>query len=233
MSEQPAKRRSRFWRWLRIVLAVVVLVILVPYVLTVLYRFANPVSTPMLWRWATGAPVARTWMPIGRLSPQLPRAVIVAEDARFCAHRGVDFGQIVEAINEADDLSEARGGSTITQQTAKNLFLWSSRSFVRKGLELPLALWMDLVLGKERILEIYLNIAEWGPNGEFGAEAGARRAFGKSAANLTAGEAAALAAMLPNPRQRNIRAPVVRRLSSIYVGRMMRSGDLDRCVLSP
>ena len=99
----------------------------------------------------------------------------------------------------ADDIDEVRGGSTITQQIAKNLFLWPGRSFVRKGLEFPLALWIDLVLPKRRIMEIYLNIAEWGPNGEFGVEAGARRAFGKSARDLSRYEAALLAAMLPNP----------------------------------
>src|SRR6185503_6603377 len=101
-------------------------------------------------------------------------SVIVAEDGRFCSHHGVDWAELREAWDEADDLDELRGGSTITQQVAKNLFLWPGRSYLRKALELPLALWIDLVLGKRRILEIYLNIAEWGPNGEFGAEAGAR-----------------------------------------------------------
>ena len=108
-----------------------------------------------------------------------------------------------EAIEEADDISEARGGSTITQQIAKNLFLWPGRSFVRKALELPLALWIDLVLPKRRVLEIYLNIAEWGPNGEFGAEAGSRHAFNKPARLISAREAALLAAVLPNPRRRS------------------------------
>ena len=90
-----------------------------------------------------------------------------------------------DAIDKAEDLSEARGGSTITQQTAKNLFLWQGRSFVRKALEFPLAVWIDLVVPKRRILEIYLNIAEWGPDGRFGAEAGAQWAFRKSARSLT------------------------------------------------
>ena len=94
-------------------------------------------------------------------------------------------------MEDADDITEARGGSTITQQTAKNLFLWPGRSFVRKGLEFPLALWIDLVLPKRRIMEIYLNIAEWGPNGEFGVEAGARHAFNKPAAQLVAGRGGA------------------------------------------
>ena len=111
--------------------------------------------------------------------------MIVAEDGRFCSHHGVDFAEIRDAIDEADDLDELRGGSTITQQVAKNLFLWPGRSYLRKALEFPLALWIDLVLSKRRILEIYLNIAEWGPNGEFGVEAGGRYAFGKPARELS------------------------------------------------
>ena len=114
-----------------------------------------------------------------------------------------------------------RGGSTITQQVAKNLFLWQGRSWLRKALEFPLALWIDLVLSKRRILEIYLNIAEWGPNGEFGVEAGSRYAFGKSARDLTHYQAALLAAVLPNPAARNAHAPGpgLRRLAGLYVGR--------------
>src|SRR5262249_7571200 len=124
-------------------------------------------------------------------------------------------------IDDADDLSEARGGSTITQQTAKNLFLWGGRSYIRKALELPLAFWIDLVLPKKRVLEIYLNIVEWGPNGQFGAEAGARFAFGKPPRVLTPREAATLAAILPNPHQRSARVPgpAVRRLAGIYEAR--------------
>ena len=162
------------------------MVLLLPYLLTPLYRFVDPVSTLMLWRRATFARVERTWVPLAAISPALPRTVMVAEDARFCTHRGVDFGELRNAIEDADDLSEMRGGSTIAQQTAKNLFLWPGRSVVRKALEFPLALWLDLVLGKRRLMEIYLNIAEWGPNGEFGAEAAARHAFDKSARDLSA-----------------------------------------------
>ena len=112
--------------------------------------------------------------------------MIAAEDGRFCSHYGVDFAELRDAIEDADDISDMRGGSTITQQTAKNLFLWGGRSYVRKALEFPLAVWLDLVLPKRRLMEIYLNIAEWGPSGVFGAQAGARRAFGKPAADLSA-----------------------------------------------
>src|SRR5271170_1636324 len=126
-------------------------------------------------------------------------------------------------------LRSARGASTITQQLAKNLFLWPGRSFVRKVLELPLALWIDLIIPKRRQLEIYLNVVEWGPNGEFGAEAGARRAFGKSANALSASEAALLAAALPNPIRRDARRPGegLRRLAAIYVGRAAAVADID------
>ena len=145
--------------------------ILLPYLIAPLYRFIDPVSTAMLWRRATGQRVERTVMPLDRIAPALPRAVISAEDGSYCTHHGIDWRGLREAFFEADDISEMRGGSTITQQVAKNLFLWQGRSFVRKALEMPLAVWINLVLPKRRVMEIYLNIAEWGPNGEFGAEA--------------------------------------------------------------
>jgi monofunctional biosynthetic peptidoglycan transglycosylase len=159
------------------------------------------------------------------MAPILPATVIAAEDARFCSHRGVDLGEIREALRGSDDLSEVRGASTISQQVAKNLFLWNGRSFVRKALELPLALWIDLLLGKRRQMEIYLNVAEWGPNGEFGAEAGARFAFGKSASDVTPHEAALLAAVLPNPHRRSARVPgpQVRRLAAIFEARARKA----------
>jgi monofunctional biosynthetic peptidoglycan transglycosylase len=137
-----------------------------------------------------------------------------------------------EAFQRASDIEEARGASTITQQTAKNLFLWPGRSFVRKALEIPLALWINLVLPKRRILEIYLNVAAWGPNGEFGAEAAARWAFGKPARDLTAREAAELAAILPNPVRRSARAPstLVRRLAGLYERRAAAHPALDACI---
>ena len=152
----------------------------------------------------------RTVVPLDRIAPALPRAVISAEDGSFCTHHGIDWRGMREAFYEADDISEMRGGSTITQQVAKNLFLWQGRSYVRKALELPLAVWIDLVLPKRRVIEIYLNVAEWGPNGQFGAEAGARYAFAKSARQVTAREAAVMAAVLPGPRPRSARSAVGR-----------------------
>src|SRR5216684_4327174 len=139
--------------------------------------------------------------------PALPMTVIASEDGRFCSHRGIDWREMRERLEDVDDISAARAVSTITQQTAKNLFLWSGRSFVRKALEFPLALWIDLAMPKRRIMEIYLNIVEWGPDGQFGAEAGAQWAFRKSARSLTAQEAAVLASVLPNPKRRSARQP--------------------------
>jgi monofunctional biosynthetic peptidoglycan transglycosylase len=217
-----------------LIIAAVVLV-LVPYALAPLYRFIDPVSTPMLWRFATGARVERINVPLDRISPALQLAVIVAEDGSFCHNHGIDLGAMREALQQSGAIADARGASTITQQTAKNLFLWQGRSFVRKALEIPLALWLNLVLPKRRILEIYLNIAQWGPNGEFGAEAGARFAFGKSARDLTAYQAAELAAILPNPVQRSARMPgmLVRRLAGLYERRADAFGTLDSCVRAP
>ncbi len=224
--------RPPLLRLLRALIVAIVVVLLLPYLLAPLYRVVQPVSTLMLWRWLTGARVVRTVVPLERISPALPVAVIVAEDARFCSHHGIDWRELQEAIEQADDLSEARGGSTITQQLAKNLFLWPGRSVIRKALEFPLALWVDLVLPKRRIMEIYLNVAEWGPNGEFGAEAASRSAFGRSARDLSWREAALLAAILPNPVRRNARlpGPGVRRLAGLYEGRALRGTSLAACV---
>ena len=230
----PRSKPPRGWAF-RIVRALIVLmlaVLLLPYLLAPLYRIFDPVSTVMLWRWIKGAPVERTYVPMDRIAPVLAKTVIVSEDAKFCSHRGIDWGELKAAIEQADELGDVRGASTITQQTAKNLFLWGGRSFVRKALEFPLAIWMDLVLPKRRVLEIYLNIAEWGPGGQFGVEAGARRAFGKSARDLNAGEAAILAAVLPNPYRRNAQrpGPGVRQVAARVQARAASAGDLDACV---
>ncbi len=204
--------------------------LLLPYLLAPLYRAGHPVSTLMAWRTMTGAPMSRQWIDLGAISPSLPRSVVAAEDAKFCSHRGIDWDALREAIDEAEDGEAGRGGSTITQQVAKNLFLWPGRSVVRKALEFPLALWIDLVLPKPRILEIYLNIAELGPTGQFGAEAGSAYAFGHPASSLAPREAALLAAILPNPVRRSARnpGPGVRRLAATYTARAQATG-LARC----
>jgi monofunctional biosynthetic peptidoglycan transglycosylase len=226
-------RLPRLARPVRAVLLALLALLLLPYVITPFYAFGQPASTLMIWRRMTGEPVERVYLPLTRISPNLQRAVILAEDGRFCSHSGFDLAEIQDAIEDAADLSEVRGGSTITQQVAKNLFLWQGRSWLRKALEFPLALWIDLVLSKRRILEIYLNIAEWGPNGEFGAEAGARRALGRSARSLSRTQAALLAAMLPNPHDRDARRPGrgLRRLAGLYRARAARApASVTRCL---
>jgi monofunctional glycosyltransferase len=214
-------------------LVAILVVLLVPYAIAPLYRVIDPVSTPMLWRWATGQRVQRMVVPLNRIAPVLPLTVILAEDAGFCRNRGIDLGAIREALQQSDDdLADSRGASTITQQVAKNLFLWPGHSVVRKVLELPLALWLNFVLPKRRVIEIYLNVAEWGPNGEFGAEAAARWAFGVPAHALSGLQAAELTAILPNPHERSARSPslLVRRLAALYERRAATYPDHDACI---
>jgi monofunctional biosynthetic peptidoglycan transglycosylase len=230
----PEFRKRIPWRRIAVRVAIVVLVLLlIPYAVAPFYRVIDPVSMPMLWRRLTGARVERIWVPLDRIAPVLPLTVILAEDASFCHNRGIDLGAIREVLQHSDDdLAVSRGASTLTQQVAKNLFLWSGHSIVRKVLEIPLALWLNLVLPKRRVMEIYLNIAEWGPNGEFGAEAAARYAFGISARNLDARQAAELASILPNPIRRSARRPsaLVRQVAALHLRRAAAHPALAACL---
>lgn len=214
-------RPRQLRNWIRLAVFAALLAVALPYLLTLAYRVGEPGSTLMLWRRLTGSPVERTWLPLDAVSPSVARAVIASEDAKFCEHRGIDWDSLNEAIADAQEGEVSGGGSTITQQLAKNLFLWPGRSYVRKALEVPLAMWIDLVLPKRRVMELYLNVAEWGPSGQFGIEAGARHAFGKSARQVSAAEAARLAAMLPNPVTRSARSPGpgMRRISATVAAR--------------
>lgn len=189
-------------------------------------------STLMLWRFATGESVTRQWVQIDRISPELVRAVVASEDQRFCEHGGVDWGALREVISDED--GPRRGGSTIPMQTVKNVYLWHGRSYVRKALELPLALLADLAWSKRRMMEVYLNVAEFG-EGLFGAEAAARRYFDKPASVLTRREAAALAAALPNPLLRNPARPSARARTNGFAiqQRMDRLEGRADCVLRP
>jgi monofunctional biosynthetic peptidoglycan transglycosylase len=225
LSQKPSNLRIA-----RNLLLIVLLVLLLPYLLAPLYRTGHPVSALMAWRQLTGGPMTRQWADLGAMSPWLPRSVVAAEDAKFCSHHGIDWGALREVIDDAEEGEVTRGGSTITQQVAKNLFLWPGRSVVRKALEFPLALWIELVLPKPRILEIYLNIAELGPTGQFGAQSGAIYAFGHPASAVSQREAALLAAILPNPVRRSARnpGPGVRRLAGTYTARAQAS-ELQRC----
>ncbi len=217
-------------RLIRAVVLIVLGLVLLPYVLTPLYSTGHPVSTLMIGRYFTGETVTRKWVDIDDMSEALPRSVVAAEDAKFCFHHGIDWNSVRTIIEDAQDGEVARGGSTITQQVAKNLFLWPGRSVVRKALEFPLAMWIDLLLSKKRILELYLNVAELGPDGQFGAEAGANYAFGRPASALSPREAALLASILPNPVTRSARnpGPGVRRMAGTYVVRA-QSAEISDC----
>ncbi|WP_349358534.1 monofunctional biosynthetic peptidoglycan transglycosylase [Stappia sp.] len=200
-------RRFGLRRWLRRwVWRLALLLLLLPPVLTLVYAVVPPVSTLMLGRIAQGLWVDRDYVPIEAISPHLIRSVVASEDARFCAHAGIDWAALEGQLEALGEGERVRGASTITMQVAKNLYLWGERSYVRKALELPLALMLDAMLTKTRLIEIYLNIAEWG-EGVFGAEAAAQAWFGKPAAELTRTEAARLATALPNPLVRNPARP--------------------------
>lgn len=172
-----------------------------PLALVTLYRFVPPPVTPlMLIRAAQSEKIDRRWVPLSRISPSLARAVIASEDERFCAHHGFDWDALAESWRAYQQGRRLRGASTISQQTAKNLFLWPGRSLFRKIIEAYVTVQLELLWPKSRILETYLNIVEWG-HGVYGAEAAARAHFHKAAAALTPHEAALLAAVLPNPRR--------------------------------
>jgi monofunctional biosynthetic peptidoglycan transglycosylase len=196
--------RPRWRRWIRRAAIALLAVVLAVLSLALAYRFVPPpLSALMLIRRAGGESIDYRWVPIARISPNLVRAVITSEDARFCLHHGVDWDVLMGLVTQLIDEGRgpSRGGSTIDMQTAKNLFLWPQRSYVRKALEIPLAYWIDVVWPKQRVIEIYLNIAEWGP-GIYGAEAAAEHHFHKPAARLSRYQAALLAAVLPNPIER-------------------------------
>jgi monofunctional biosynthetic peptidoglycan transglycosylase len=169
--------------------------------LIVVYRFVAPPITPlMLIRLAQGEGIERDWVLLNAIAPDVLRAVIASEDAKFCTHHGFDWDAVDNAIDRYEEGGHVLGASTISMQTAKNVFLWPGRDFVRKGLEAGLTLLIEPLWGKRRILEIYLNVIEWG-HGLYGVEAAARRYFHRPAAALTASQAAALAAILPSPRR--------------------------------
>lgn len=195
------------------------------------YRFIDPpFSMLMAQRFLTGTAIDKQWVPIERISPNLSRAVIVAEDGRFCQHWGIDFIEAANAIRRSST-GYPRGASTITMQVAKNLFLVPAKSYLRKMVEIPLTFAIELVWPKQRILEIYLNIVEWGP-GIFGAEAASRSHFGRSASGLSARQAAQLAAVLPNPIVRDAGAPGPRtsHKASIIQARAARTREASACV---
>ena len=224
-------------RWLRrLLVAALCLFVGLPLTLVAVYRFVPPpVTILMIQRSLEGKGFSRTWRPLDQMSPALIRSVIAAEDAGFCRHKGFDFEAMQEAWAHNETSDRVRGGSTISQQTAKNVFLWPQRSYVRKGLEAGFTVLIEVGWGKRRILEVYLNTIEWGP-GIYGAEAAARRNFGVGADRLTPAQAARLAAILPSPLKWRAAKPgpyVKRRSGRIgaAAGTVRRDGLAD-CILA-
>jgi monofunctional biosynthetic peptidoglycan transglycosylase len=204
-----------------------------PYVLIFIYLlpFIHPVSTLMLRDLVLLRGYDRQWVSIDDVAPVLVQSVMMSEDGQYCFHGGVDWDEMRMLVEDTLKGQETRGGSTIPMQTAKNLFLWNSRSFVRKALELPLAVATDFVLSKRRLMEIYLNIAEWGP-GIYGIEAAAQHHFKVPASKLTRRQASLLAVSLPNPIDRNAGKPGrgLRRLAGVIERRAQGSGDYIKCI---
>ncbi len=203
--------------------------------LIVVYRFINPpITTLIAYQWLTGTKIEQDWVPIEDISSNLLRAVVVSEDWGFCDHYGVDIEAIEKALEQAGEGKIARGASTISMQVIKNLFLSQSKSYLRKAVEIPLTVAAEAVWPKSRMLEIYLNIAEWGP-GVFGAEAAARHHFNKPASRLSEREAALLAAALPNPILRDAGDPSTRtaRKASVIQARMRAAGpEVADCAMA-
>jgi monofunctional glycosyltransferase len=199
--------------------------------LVALYAVARPVSTLMLARTIEGKSYQRIYTPLRSIAPTALAAVIASEDAGFCDNDGVDWGALREVLGGAGEHGPSRGASTLTMQTAKNLFLWPGRSTIRKGVEIGMALVLGEVWSKARALEIYLNVAEWG-DGLFGIEAAAQRYFHKSASQLNPHEAALLATALPNPFLRNPArpSPIQRRLAGSLESKARENSDLLKCL---
>jgi monofunctional glycosyltransferase len=204
------KRRRGLRFYLGRIFVVLVVLGLIPVVLTILYipSIVHPISTLMMKDLVTFSGYDRQWVALDDVAPILKTSVIMSEDGQFCYHQGVDWGELKPIL---DDLLEGqmptRGASTITMQTVKNLYLWHRPlGSVRKVAEVPLAVYFDVAMSKRRIMEIYLNIAEWGPN-IYGIEAASRHYFDKPAKSLSARQAALLAISLPNPIDRNPAKP--------------------------
>jgi monofunctional biosynthetic peptidoglycan transglycosylase len=237
---KPAKARRKVRGGLggaaRAVLAAILVVFFIGPVITVaIYRFVPPPLTfLMVERLFEGHGLDRRWVPLSRISPNLTRALIAAEDARFCEHHGFDVNAIQKAMAANDAGKKLRGGSTISQQTAKNVFLWPHRDWVRKGLETWFTVLIEVGWGKERIMEVYLNSIEWGP-GVYGAEAAAQRNFHVHASQLSPAQAARLAAIVPKPLSWKAAKPgpyIQRRSGKITRNAtIVRRDGLTACVL--
>jgi monofunctional glycosyltransferase len=220
--------------WGRCVLKIMLALVLIPVIWVIIYRFVPiPGTLLMAQRAIEGDDTRRNMVGLDQISPYLVRSVIASEDANFCAHDGFDWRAIKVAMKSNERGRKLRGGSTISQQTAKNVFLWPQRSYVRKAAEAGFTVLIETLWPKRRIMEAYLNVAEFGP-GVFGAEAGALTHFRKHAKDLTPLEAARLAAILPSPRRWSPTSPsrrIARKSNGIVRGaRIVRENGLDTCI---
>ncbi|MFZ5790211.1 MAG: monofunctional biosynthetic peptidoglycan transglycosylase [Pseudomonadota bacterium] len=233
MSRARPSPLRRLFRW---VLRLAASFLLFSVALTIVYSVVPPPATVlMIQGLLRGDGLAKDWEPIEAISPHLIRSVIAAEDARFCEHSGFDWEAIAKAWRSIErGSSRLRGGSTISNQTAKNVFLWPARNWIRKGLEAYFTVLIELIWGKQRIMEVYLNVIEFGP-GVYGAEAASQRFFGKSAADLTRREAALLAAVLPDPEHWSAAnpGPYVRSRTATIMVRANDAPDAGAAVCPP
>jgi len=230
----PAVKRSLPVRLFRLVVKIVLWFVVISVAWVALYRFVPPpVTFTMLGNALDGRGIHKRWMPLSEIDPDMARAAIAGEDSRFCSHHGFDFGAIAKAYAHNERGGRIRGGSTISQQTAKNVFLIQSGGYVRKAVEAWFTLLIETLWGKKRIMEVYLNVAETGI-GTYGVNAGAQRYFGHDAAHLTVTEAARIAAVLPLPKKRLATDPrgFTRRYGNAIAARagVVRRDGLDRCL---
>jgi len=233
-SRSSARRTSWLRRILGWIIRVVLGFILLSLLMTVIYRFVPPpITLTQLNEILHGHSVSKDWMPLSKMDPDMARAAIAAEDGNFCSHHGFDLKAIEKAFQGNVAGKKLRGGSTISQQTAKNVFLWQGRSYLRKGLEAWFTVLIEHIWGKHRIMEVYLNVAETGIH-TYGANAGAQRYFHHDASRLNAVEAARIAAVLPQPSEREAIDPHGQVLR--YGNRILRRigivqrGGYDRCL---
>ena len=220
--------------WTRVLLGLSAVVLALPLLVTLWAAFLPPVSTLMLRDLATLRGYERDWIALDEAAPVLVHSVVASEDQTFCAHTGVEWHGLRRQFERWRAGEEARGASTLTMQVARNLFLWQGRSTVRKALEVPLAVWLDVTLGKRRVMELYLNVVELGPQ-LYGFEAASQRAFGRSAADLSRRQAALLVAALPLPSARDAARPTRRQaaLADIISGRARQMGAYIECLTPP
>lgn len=233
-SKRKAAKRGWFSRISSWIVGAILIFLIGSVLLVLVYRFVRPpITATMVGDLVAGRGVEKDWMPIGEIDDDMKRAVIAGEDAKFCSHRGFDVDAIAQAMQQNARGGRIRGGSTISQQTAKNAFLWQGGGYFRKGLEAWFTLLIENLWSKQRIMEVYLNIAETGI-GTYGVNAGAQRYFDKDASDLTRTEAARIAAVLPLPKEREAKSPggFTRRYGNSIAARIrvVQRDGLDACL---